>query len=244
MDLTGVRDDVAVIDELLRIIAKRPVDMDDPDWMAKLRAAPPPVEEAGVAAEAAAALEVLLDAYEAGDERGREEVRQLLRDHRAFRWGVGLPREWSTAAEFRRRLVLVSACDQGDDPRDELMTIWALCNRARELHRLRKSVAPVANELGLDLAALDVLRKRGSLPGVDPAQLPNLWDDAQLPVEHTLAGETLAAAQRLDDDRPRLGRRRALRHPGHRGGLQRPGGGRARTLRAGARQRRDRAVGM
>src|SRR4051794_5308168 len=53
MKLVAVRVDAAVIDELLRDIAQRPVDVSDPNWMAKLRQAPPPVEEAGVAAEAA-----------------------------------------------------------------------------------------------------------------------------------------------------------------------------------------------
>ncbi|MER7278751.1 hypothetical protein ABT369_30350 [Dactylosporangium sp. NPDC000244] len=132
MSLAAVRADVAVIDELLRDIARRPVDLSDPDWAAKLRRAPPPVEEAGVAAEAAAALEVLLDAYEHGGPAAREEVRGIFRAHGSFRWAVHLPRQWESAAEFRRRLVHVSAMDQGADPRDELMTIWGLCNQARE----------------------------------------------------------------------------------------------------------------
>ncbi|GLW35886.1 hypothetical protein [Actinoplanes regularis] len=133
MNLVAVRADVAVIDELLRDIAERPVDLSDPDWMAGHRRAPAPVEEAGVAAEAAAALEVLLDAYETGGPSARAEVRDVFGTYRAFRWAVHLPGQWSSVAEFRRRLVHVSAVDQGADPRDELMTIWSLCNRAREL---------------------------------------------------------------------------------------------------------------
>ncbi|WP_328478222.1 hypothetical protein OHA21_26610 [Actinoplanes sp. NBC_00393] len=131
--LAAVRADVAVIDELLRDIAQRPVDLSDPDWVTRHRQAPPPVEEAGVAAGAAAALAALLDAYEAGGPPVREQVRDIFRTYRSFRWAAHLPREWKSAAEFRRRLVHVSAMDQGADPRDELMTIWSLCNRAREL---------------------------------------------------------------------------------------------------------------
>ena len=85
--------------------------------------------------------------------------------------------------------------------------------RARALRPLRKSVAPVANELDLDLAALHVLRTRGSLPGIDPAQLPSLWDDAALPVERPLTGTTRAAAERLAGvipTMPRIERRVAL----------------------------------
>lgn len=131
MSLAAVRVDVAVIDELLREIAKRKVDVSDPDWVAKLRQAPPPVEEAGVAPEAAAALEAMLDAYETGGVVAREEVRDIFRACPSFRWAVGLPWQFESVAEFRRRLVLVSARDQGADARDELMTIWWLCNHAR-----------------------------------------------------------------------------------------------------------------
>ncbi|GGN94583.1 hypothetical protein GCM10010112_84100 [Actinoplanes lobatus] len=132
MNITSIRADVAVIDELLREIAKRPVDVGDPNWVATMRQAPPPVEEAGVAVEAAAALEALLDAYETGGAAAREEVRAVFRDHPRFRWAVHLPAAWESEAEFRRRLVHVSAGSQGCDPRDELMSIWWLCNRARE----------------------------------------------------------------------------------------------------------------
>ncbi|MFI5891446.1 hypothetical protein ACIA5D_15185 [Actinoplanes sp. NPDC051513] len=131
MDLAAVRVDVAAIDLLMRDIAQRPVDLSDPDWVAKRRAAPKPVDEAGVAAEAAAALATLLDAYESGDEEMREEVRETFRAHRYFTWAVGLSDEWQSAAEFRRRLILVSARDQHQDPRDELMMIWWLCDHAR-----------------------------------------------------------------------------------------------------------------
>ena len=132
MDLASLQEDVAVMDVLLRDIANRPVDVMDPDWMAKLSAQLPPAEEAGVAAEAAAALVALLDAYDSDDERTRAAVRHILRVHPSFRWGVGLDGTWSSAAEFRRQLILISARDQAQDPRDELVTLWALCAQGRE----------------------------------------------------------------------------------------------------------------
>ncbi|MET7867670.1 hypothetical protein [Micromonospora taraxaci] len=132
MDLAAIREDVAVIDALLRDIADRPVDLADPDWQAKLSAARPPAEEAGVAAEAAAALTALLDVYELGD-AARDEVRRIFRTHRAFSWGAGLRGEFpSVATEFRRRLVHISARDQYADPRDDLVEIWELCEWARD----------------------------------------------------------------------------------------------------------------
>jgi hypothetical protein len=166
MTLAAVREDVAVIDTLLRDIADRPVDLTDPDWQAKLSAAAPPAEEAGVAAEATAALAALLDSYESGDEAARDEVRRIFRAHRAFSWGVGLTGEWpSAAAEFRRRLVHVSARDQSDDPRDDLMEIWELCEwaRAREVdvEPIVRAVAGISGEvdhLGMGSTRLLIMR--------------------------------------------------------------------------------------
>ena len=43
------------------------------------------------------------------------------------------PHDWTTAAEFRREVLRLSAVDQGLDARDELMALWATCGRAREL---------------------------------------------------------------------------------------------------------------
>lgn len=152
MNLAAIREDVAIIDILLRDIAQRSVDMRDPDWQAKLSSRVPPVEEAGVAGEAAAALTALLDAYEFGDEGTRDEVRQIFRAHEAFSWGVGLTGEWtSPAAEFRRRLVHISARDQSEDPRDELIEIWELCAWARgcgiDVEPIVREVASISGEI-------------------------------------------------------------------------------------------------
>ncbi|RZT82963.1 hypothetical protein EV382_6283 [Micromonospora violae] len=166
MTLAAIREAVAVIDILIRDIADRPVDLADPHWQAKLAAAAPPAEEAGVATEAAAALTALLDCYESGDEAARGEVRRIFRAHRAFSWGVGLTGEWpSAAAEFRRRLVHVSARDQSDDPRDDLMEVWQLCEWARErgvdVEPIVRAVADISGEvdhLGMGCTRALILR--------------------------------------------------------------------------------------
>ncbi|HET8660773.1 MAG TPA: hypothetical protein VFM55_17445 [Micromonosporaceae bacterium] len=152
MDLAAVREDIAVMDALLSDIAERPVDLSDQNWLAKLSSRVPPVEEAGVATEAAAALAALLDAYEHGDEPTRSEVRRIFRTHTSFSWAVGLPREWHSPAEFRRRLILISARDQVADPRDELVELWALCDRARE-HGI--DLEPVVREVASISADVD-----------------------------------------------------------------------------------------
>jgi len=130
VDLSAAETDVAIVDMLLAEIADQPVDTSNPDWVAEISARDP-LGEIGAKAEAQAALDVLLDAYEQGPEETRAEVRRILRRYRRFGWGVGLPPQWATVAEFRRHLVYLSARDQGQDTRDELMTLWALCNEAR-----------------------------------------------------------------------------------------------------------------
>jgi len=155
-----------VIDDLLRDIAERPVDLSDPNGMAELRRAQPPVEEAGVAAEAAAALEMLLDAYQTGGSPTREEVRDIFRAYPSFRRAAHLPTAWDSVGEFRRRLVHVSAMDQGADPRDELMAIWWLCDRAREcgidVEPVLREVASLSSDADLyGFGSMQMLIMRG-----------------------------------------------------------------------------------
>jgi hypothetical protein len=85
----------------------------------------------GVAGPAEALLGNIIEVYAIGDETVRAAIRRLFDRYTSFRWGAGLPRDWHTAAEFRAHLIHLSACDQGDDPRDEILTLQDLCDRAR-----------------------------------------------------------------------------------------------------------------
>jgi hypothetical protein len=76
-------DDVEVIDVVLEPVRKKPVDMTDPDWLAKLQAGPRPLDEADVREEAETALRELLALYET-DEQTRIEVRALLNRCQSF----------------------------------------------------------------------------------------------------------------------------------------------------------------
>jgi hypothetical protein len=118
-------DTVARLDAALEPIAKRPVDPSEPDWAEKMRAAEP-LDEAGVRAEAEEALRALLHRYEHGDDRTRSAVRALFERHSSFRWAAHLP-----GADFRTRLLHLSARDQASDTRDELLELTDLCARAR-----------------------------------------------------------------------------------------------------------------
>jgi hypothetical protein len=116
---------VARLDAALAPIAKRPVDLSDPDWAGKMRASEP-LDEAGVRAEAEETLRALLGRYERGDDDQRAAVRALFERYSSFRWAAHLP-----GADFRTRLLHLSARDQSSDTRDELLTLNDLCARAR-----------------------------------------------------------------------------------------------------------------
>lgn len=116
---------VALMDAALRPIAEQPVDFDDPDWTSKLG------QDLGPWDDADAVLVEVLDRYDTGDAGTRAALRALLDRHRAFRWATTLPRD-RTPEGFRRRLLHLSLVDHGEDTRDELLTLWALCREARE----------------------------------------------------------------------------------------------------------------
>jgi hypothetical protein len=147
----GCAREVEAVDDLLRIVVTRKVDLNDPDWVASARAGLEPVDEAGVAPEAATALEALFNAYEAGDDRTRVEVREIFRDYRSFRREVRLSGQWATVDDFRRHLVVVSAGGEYEDPRDVLMFIWRLCNEARDrgidVEPVLRTVAAISSEV-------------------------------------------------------------------------------------------------
>lgn len=122
---------VAVLDEILRPIAQRPVDLSDPDWATKLANQMPPTQEADVDDEAKAVLADLLAQYERGDEQTRVGVRAIFDRYRSFRWAVHLPFDETSLDSYRSGLVHVAVVDQGTDTRDVLLELWDLADRAR-----------------------------------------------------------------------------------------------------------------
>ncbi|MGY1495384.1 hypothetical protein ACW4TU_01850 [Streptomyces sp. QTS52] len=125
-----IEERVALVDEAVRPIAEHPVDITDPDWAERMRQGPAPLDEAGVRVEAEAALRALIALYAQGDEALRASVRALFSRYTSFRWATHLPVE-PTPEGFRRRLLHMSAVDQGSDTRDELLSLRDLCADAR-----------------------------------------------------------------------------------------------------------------
>lgn len=132
---TGIEEmaeQVALVDAAVRPIAQRPVDINDPDWVTRMRQGPAPLDEAGVRAEAESVLRALIAVYAQGDEALRASVRALFSCHPSFRWATHLPVEPEPTPEgFRQRLLHMSAVDQGSDTRDELLSLRDLCADAR-----------------------------------------------------------------------------------------------------------------
>jgi hypothetical protein len=128
-DLAAIEEDVALLDAVLEPIAKQPVDMGDPDWMAKLQAAPPPLDRAGVRAEAEAVLAEILGRY-GEDDAVRPALRALFDRYGSFRWAVN-PWFPMTPDGVRSALLLLSVRDQGADTRDEILVLRAVCDEGR-----------------------------------------------------------------------------------------------------------------
>jgi len=131
-DLGGWELQMMELDERLRPIAKRPVDITDLNWLALLKRHPRPLDEAGVRPEAEGLLEELLDEYRTGEEATRAAIRGLFMRYPSFAWAATLPDPLTTDEGFRRHLLLFSMEDQGRDTRDAIVWLHDVCKRARE----------------------------------------------------------------------------------------------------------------
>lgn len=146
MELVEIEDGVARLDAVFAPAARSPVDTSDPDWVDKLAAAfaRPLMDQLDVRDRCETLLRAMVDRYATGDNATREAIRTLFDRYPSFRWAAHLPHEWRTAAEFRAHLLHLSARDQGADTRDEILTLQALCDRARELGL---DTAPILSEV-------------------------------------------------------------------------------------------------
>jgi AcrR family transcriptional regulator len=115
------------LEERLRPIAQRPVDITRPGWLQRLQSGSPPLDEAHVRQAAERLLADLIDVYEEGDEDTREAVRQLFARCRSFAWAAALPDSPTSEAGLWRCLILFSMKDLGPDSRDALLVLRKIC---------------------------------------------------------------------------------------------------------------------
>jgi hypothetical protein len=102
--------------------------------------------------QATRVLRAVIERYAAGDGPARAAIRQLFDRYTSFRWAALLPAEWTTAEEFRARLLHLSARDQGSDTRDEILTLRELCGRAL---RAGIDISPVLGEVAAIFSDID-----------------------------------------------------------------------------------------
>jgi len=119
------------LEQRLRPIAERPVDITKIGWGLRLKQSPRPLDEAGVRPDAETLLQELISVYRASGEHEREAVRKLFEEYRAFAWAASLPFEPTTEENFRQHLLLFSIKDQGRDSRDAILLLQDLCQRAK-----------------------------------------------------------------------------------------------------------------
>ncbi|MFF7470867.1 hypothetical protein [Streptomyces sp. NPDC008092] len=173
-ELAELAERIALVDAYVEPVARRPVDLTDPDWARKMREGPHPLDEAGIRPEAEAALRDVLTRYEQGDDAVRAGLRALLERCPWFVWATTLPSE-PTPHSFRQRLLQMSAEDQGLDTRDMMLTLHDLCGQARDagvdIRPLLLDVAGLssdADRYGMGSTRHILLRAAGREP-------PGLW---------------------------------------------------------------------
>ncbi len=127
LDLSSWRRQLARLEDALRPLAKRVVDVSDPDWFAKLTSGPAPLDEAGVRRDAEALLHEILTQYASATDAERSEVRKLISEYPSFTWATAPAQVENPAATLRLRLVHFSLLDQGRDPRDAVLELEQLC---------------------------------------------------------------------------------------------------------------------
>ena len=126
--LAGWHRRIADLDAALHPIATTPL---GPDQVAAQAAgAWYPLDEAGVRTQAEALLHEIVRAYGDGNDELRAAIRALFASHPSFSWAAALPFPPTTPERFRDHLILFSIHDQGQDTRDAILAIEALCAQA------------------------------------------------------------------------------------------------------------------
>jgi hypothetical protein len=134
MDLAQVEREMERLDLVFRPVAIRPLRQPDLEALMSLGATiEADLARLDVGDQATEVVKAIVELYAAGDETTRSTLRRLFDRYTSFRWAAHLPRDFSTADEFRARLIHLSARDQGADPRDEILTLQSLRDRAHQI---------------------------------------------------------------------------------------------------------------
>src|SRR5437870_2329564 len=130
MDLDDFELRMMDLEQRLRPIADRPVDITKPGWDVRLAQSQHPLDQAGVRQETEILLGELINHYYSSGHDTREAIRSLFGVYRAFAWAASVPADPTTEENLRRNLILFSMKDQGSDGRDALLWLQDLCRKA------------------------------------------------------------------------------------------------------------------
>jgi hypothetical protein len=140
------------LDERLRPIAKRTVDVRDPGWFERLQNGLSPLDEAGVRMEVENLLPELIAAYAKAKEQERATIRRFFSEYSSFAWAAALKEVKRTATGLRQHLILFSMQDQGKDSRDAQLALQELC---REATTARIAIVPLLREIAAISSTID-----------------------------------------------------------------------------------------
>jgi hypothetical protein len=142
---------ISALNSQLKPLTERCIDINDPNWVEKMRSLPHPLDEAGIRLEAEELLEHILEGYAAGDAELRASIRKLLYEHRAFTLTTGVAVPPTTTYGFRQHLLRLSAVDHTNDLRDTCLELRDLCEQASaagvDIAPVRREVAELSSDV-------------------------------------------------------------------------------------------------
>lgn len=140
-------DDLLRLDEAIRPIAEREVDL---DTLGDERFRPDPLGEADIREEAQDLILAILLALAHADPAGRHEIRQLVSRYPSFFWAAYPTDADTPQATLRRNLLHFALIDQWPDTRDAFLWLGKLAEwpgiPAEDVASLAREVAPLASD--------------------------------------------------------------------------------------------------
>lgn len=118
-----------VLDLRLQPIAKRSVDMLEPNWIVN-HTISRALDEAGIRDETQTLLLKFIALYDRAPENIRDQIRARFETFSAFAWAASLAAPPLTRAAARKHLLHFSIVDSGPDSRDAILQLQYICHCA------------------------------------------------------------------------------------------------------------------
>ena len=116
--------EIQALDARLKPLASGPIDIHKPGW----EKSPGPNDP-----RAQALLERIVPIYQRASAEDRERIRALFRTYDSFAWAASLPHKPTTQKKLLAHLLHFSIADQGQDSRDAILWLDAICAQASKV---------------------------------------------------------------------------------------------------------------